>query len=137
MHIQANASWIIKLVPYTKHSPVRSLTPDSDLLPLLYQPNQEIRNKNKKSEVPCLLTVSSFKKKNSMSLNGNYPDGQVIYWQNCIILWPWSSGRLKHVLTFSMSVFSLVSIQLHIFKARLCLSALLDCGLFLLSETGT
>lgn len=72
-----------------------------------------------------------------MSLNGNYPDGQVIYWQNRIILWPWSSGRLKHVLTFSMSVFSLVSIQLHIFKARLCLSALLDCGLFLLSETGT
>jgi len=43
---------------------------------------------------------------------------------------------LSMCLLFSMRVFSLVSVQLHIFKSKMCLSALLDYGLFLLSKTG-
>lgn len=50
---------------------------------------------------------------------------------------PDPAGDLSMCLLFSIRVFSLVSVQLHIFKAKLCLSALLDCGLFLLSITGT
>lgn len=57
--------------------------------------------------------------------------------QTALFYGPDPVENLSMCLLFSMRPFSLISVQLHIFKAKLCLSALLDCGLFLLSITGT